>query len=114
MTKFIMQILALAFILSCVQEPKYIKEIIGLSKRDIILKYGEPQRETEFQLTDTLYEYQYGLIDKFPELSRKKIIITELYWTKENQKQIVVWLYKKEDNVEVIDNLVWFDDEIQF
>lgn len=97
----------------CKKEIYTIHGLDGKDESQIIEKYGTPQRTKTFILTDTLYEYQQSLNEIFSDSTKKEILIKELFWEKD-KKKIVAWLTKNERKWEVVDNLVWCGDHIQF
>ena len=91
--------------ISCEKKTPYnLPKIEGKSFDFIIKEYGKPEYEYNFQLSDTLLEYRYGLLEKFPNL-KDKIEIKELKFERNNET-IFIWFNKKKNQWIVVSGLV--------
>ncbi len=81
-------------------------EINGKKESEIIKEFGNPDNCKIFIISDSLYEYQYNLINLFPNYKNEKINIKEFIW-KEKSKTLAVWLVFENSYWIVVDNVVW-------
>jgi hypothetical protein len=89
------------------------EELIGLTKTVILEKYGNPNTSIEFILSSRVHEYQYNLINIYPEPDGKNIKILELTWVDDKFK-FAVWFHKMDGEWRVIDNIKWNFHNIKF
>lgn len=80
--------------------------INGKQESEIIKEFGNPDNCKIFIISDTLYEYQYNLINLFPNYKKENINIKELIW-KEKNETLAIWLIFKNNHWVVVDNVVW-------
>jgi predicted small lipoprotein YifL len=75
------------------KEPYTLPDVEGKSEAFIEQKYGKSEYDYSFHLSDTLLEYRYGLLSKFPE-TKDHIMIKEKKFTDE-KLTIFIWFYEK-------------------
>ncbi len=84
------------------RDPYSLPELEGKSEEFILKEYGEPEYVQTVLLTDTLLEYRYGLLSRFP--NERNILIREKEFN-EGNLTIFVWFYKKDDEWVVASSL---------
>lgn len=117
MSSLIMKITSISIwftvLLSCNSNIVVNKKINGISEKEVLIKYGNPQRESFVKLSKgtKLYEYQSSLYTLYPYLMQTDTIeIKELFWQMKDNDKLVIWLVNKESGWIVIDNLKWSND----
>jgi hypothetical protein len=105
----------LCLVFSCNSGVSVDKSLNGKTLDFAIEKYGKPQAEMWIMLTKEshLYEYQYNLINLFPNLSSADtLMILQESWNRKG-KHTVLWFQQKDGEWVVIDNLT-HGDEVKF
>ena len=96
-------VLLILFLSACGGRDAYnLPELEGKSEEYILKKYGAPEYVHPFLLTDTVLEYRYGLLSRFP--NERNIPIREKKFNAGNLT-IFVWFYKKNDEWVVASSL---------
>jgi hypothetical protein len=107
-------IIAIAFFFSaCIEKGNTIDRIINQPEDKIIKEFGKPKRSSTFILSDTLYEYQYGLLSIYEDSNGKNIEIKESLWILPGRKKLCIWYKHHDNNWIVIDNLLWSYDFVK-
>lgn len=89
------------------------KKINGITEKEVLEKYGNPQKESIIKLSKgiKLHEYQSNLYSIYPNLIQTDTVeIKELFWQMKNGDKMAIWLENKERDWKVIDNLKWSKD----
>jgi hypothetical protein len=98
MLRFVCIVALLFASASCKRDGPYsISGIEGQTLEEVINKYGKPEYEHSFQLTDTVLEYRQGLLEKFKrgdELENLIIKEVKFYASKE---EIFIWFHQKDE-----------------
>jgi len=76
------------------------QELMPLTKKEAINKYGRPSFSEQFILDDAQGEFRNRISDKFTQYKRenKSIVIDELTWEKDKNTWITVWYQVQQEN----------------
>ena len=83
-------------------------KIIGEKESIVIKKYGNPKKDTIYEITkDTeLREYQSNLSGLLLKSKQSDtMLIKEMYWCDNPAYKLIVWFKKDGDNWVVVDNI---------
>ena len=82
-----------------------------MTRAQVISKFGAPERDETFPMSDAVGEFRVELFNTYPpnKPANASVKIEEMWW-KDGDYWITLWLHQKNGDWKVLDSCRWHKD----